>query len=57
MERTLEWLRLIRYCEKGQGVTEYAVIAVLVSIVGVALLTEIGLRVEDLLASVRDAFP
>ena len=57
MDKILQILRLIRDCEAGQGVTEYAVIGILVSIVGVALLTAIGLRVEELLASARDAFP
>jgi Flp pilus assembly pilin Flp len=50
-------LRCIRNGEEGQGMTEYAVILVFVSIVGVALLTEIGLKVVDLLALARDSFP
>jgi hypothetical protein len=57
MDKILHLLGHIRDCEEGQGLTEYAVIGLLVSIVGVTLLTEIGLRADELLASVRDAFP
>jgi Flp pilus assembly pilin Flp len=57
MDRILQRLHLILRCEEGQGITEYAVILVLVSIVGVTLLTAIGLRVTELLATARDAFP
>jgi Flp pilus assembly pilin Flp len=57
MDRSLRRLHLILRCEEGQGITEYAVILVFVSIVGVALLTVIGLKVDELLATARDAFP
>jgi Flp pilus assembly pilin Flp len=57
MDRILRRLHLVLRREEGQGITEYAVILVLVSIVGVTLLTAIGLKVEDLLATARDAFP
>jgi Flp pilus assembly pilin Flp len=57
MDESLTGLRLILGSEEGQGLTEYAVILVFVSIVGVTLLTAIGLKVDDLLAVARDAFP
>jgi hypothetical protein len=49
-------IRSICSCEQGQLV-EYTTILVFVSIVGVALLTAVGLRVEELLGRVLDGFP
>jgi Flp pilus assembly pilin Flp len=49
-------LRPARDDEQGQLV-EYTAILVFVSIAGVAVLTAIGLRVDELLALARDAFP
>jgi Flp pilus assembly pilin Flp len=49
-------IRSIWKHEEGQTLVEYTLILVIVSIVGIALLTEIGLRVEELLQGVLDGF-
>ena len=43
--------------ESGQGLTEYALIIMLVSIVVIGTLTLMGTSVSDLLNSVGGAFP
>jgi pilus assembly protein Flp/PilA len=41
--------------EAGQGMVEYALILFLVSIVGIVLLTAIGVHVKDVFTAVNDA--
>ena len=41
--------------EAGQGMVEYALILFLVSIVGIVLLTAIGVHVQDVFGAVNDA--
>jgi pilus assembly protein Flp/PilA len=48
-------LRALRTDEEGQGMVEYALILVLVSIVAILALTAIGTNVNIVFETVRDA--
>ncbi|HEY7029854.1 MAG TPA: Flp family type IVb pilin [Thermomicrobiales bacterium] len=41
--------------ERGQGLVEYALILVLISIVSIGVMTTVGSHVVDLFTTVRDA--
>ncbi|MBS3990052.1 MAG: Flp family type IVb pilin [Dethiobacter sp.] len=42
--------------ESGQGMTEYALILALVSVVAIGVLTGLGDRIQDVFQSVLDGF-
>ena len=48
---------VLRADERGQGLVEYALILLLVSLAIVLLLTALGTDIRGLFESVRDAFP
>jgi Flp pilus assembly pilin Flp len=55
MRLTERYLSLKNEPEAGQGMVEYALILFLVSIVGIVLLTAIGVHVKDVFTAVNDA--
>jgi Flp pilus assembly pilin Flp len=55
MRLTERYVSLKNDPEAGQGMVEYALILFLVSIVGIVLLTAIGVHVQDVFGAVNDA--
>jgi pilus assembly protein Flp/PilA len=54
MIRFIERIRALRDNEEGQGLVEYALILVLVSIVAIGALTAIGANVTNVLQAVAN---
>ena len=51
-----EWLsKFLSVAEKGQGLVEYALIVVLISVVSIAILTQVGTSVQAVFTSANSA--
>lgn len=51
-----EWLnKFLSVAEKGQGLVEYALIVVLISVVSIAILTQVGTSVQSVFTSANAA--
>ena len=55
MLRMIETARFILRSEKGQGLAEYALILVLISIAAIAIMPQLGTAIVNAFTAIKDA--